>query len=208
MIVLGLTGSIGMGKTEVARMFRSLGVPIFDADDAVHALYAKGGAAVGPIGAAFPEAVIAGTVDRERLSELVVGDEAAIKRLESIVHPLVGTSRNRFMQQAAAAGAKLVVMDIPLLYETGGQDRVDCVAVVSAPHAVQRERVLARPAMTAEKFEAILARQMPDAEKRARADFAIATDTSLAETLQQVRAIVKLLADRQGRIWPADDLLA
>ena len=163
MIVLGLTGSIGMGKSEVAQMFRSLGVRVYDVDAAVHALYVKGAAAVEPIGAAFPEAVIDGAVDRERLSKLVVGDEAAIKRLESIVHPLVGRSRAEFMAEAAAEGAKIVVADIPLLYETGGESRVDCVAVVSAPYEVQRERVLTRPGMTAEKFEAIVARQTPDA---------------------------------------------
>lgn len=205
MIVLGLTGSIGMGKSEVARMFASLGVPVYDADAAVHALYAKGAAAVGPVGAVFPEAVVDGAVDRERLSKLVVGDEAAIRRLESIVHPLVGRSRTDFMARAAAAGAKVVVADIPLLYETGGEHRVDCVAVVSAPHDVQRERVLARPGMSTEKFEAIVARQTPDAEKRTRADFVIATDTSLAETLRQVRDIVKILEARAAPDRPPAD---
>ena len=143
MIVVGLTGSIGMGKSEVAHMFASLGVPVYDADAAVHELYAKGGAAVALIGDAFPPAVVDGAVDRDRLSKLVVGDEAAIKRLESIVHPLVGQSRAGFMAKAAADGAKVVVADIPLLYETGGEARVDYVVVVSAPYRVQRERVLA-----------------------------------------------------------------
>ena len=205
MIVLGLTGSIGMGKSEVARMFRSLGVPVYDADVAVHALYAKGGAAVEPLGAAFPEAVVDGAVDRERLSKLVVGDDAAIKRLEAIVHPLVGHSRAEFMAKAVAGGAEVVVADIPLLYETGGENRVDCVAVVSAPYEVQRERVLARPGMTAEKFESIVARQTPDAAKRARADFVIASDTSLAETLRRVREIVKMLKDRAALERPSVD---
>ncbi len=205
MIVLGLTGSIGMGKSEVARMFRSLGVPVYDADAAVHALYAKGGAAVEPLGAAFPEAVVDGAVDRERLSKLVVGDDAAIKRLEAIVHPLVGHSRAEFMAKAVAGGAEVVVADIPLLYETGGENRVDCVAVVSAPYEVQRERVLARPGMTAEKFESIVARQTPDAAKRARADFVIASDTSLAETLRRVREIVKMLKDRAALERPSVD---
>ena len=205
MIVLGLTGSIGMGKSEVARMFRSLGVPVYDADVAVHALYAKGGAAVEPLGAAFPEAVVDGAVDRERLSKLVVGDDAAIKRLEAIVHPLVGHSRAEFMAKAVAGGAEVVVADIPLLYETGGENRVDCVAVVSAPYEVQRERVLARPGMTAEKFESIVARQTPDAAKRARADFVIASDTSLAETLRRVREIVKMLKDRAALQRPSAD---
>ncbi len=205
MIVLGLTGSIGMGKSEVARMFRSLGVPVYDADVAVHALYAKGGAAVEPLGAAFPEAVVDGAVDRERLSKLVVGDDAAIKRLEAIVHPLVGHSRAEFMAKAVAGGAEVVVADIPLLYETGGENRVDCVVVVSAPYEVQRERVLARPGMTAEKFESIVARQTPDAAKRARADFVIASDTSLAETLRRVREIVKMLKDRAALQRPSAD---
>ncbi len=205
MIVLGLTGSIGMGKSEVARMFRSLGVPVYDADAAVHALYAKGGAAVEPLGAAFPEAVVDGAVDRERLSKLVVGDDAAIKRLEAIVHPLVGDSRAEFMAKAVAEGAEVVVADIPLLYETGGENRVDCVAVVSAPYEVQRERVLARPGMTAEKFDSIVARQTPDAAKRARADFVIASDTSLAETLRRVREIVKMLKDRAALEQPSAD---
>ena len=205
MIVLGLTGSIGMGKSEVARMFRSLGVPVYDADAAVHALYAKGGGAVEPLVAAFPEAVVEGAVDRQRLSKLVVGDEAAIKRLESIVHPLVGHSRAEFMAKAADEGARVVVTDIPLLYETGGERRVDSVAVVSAPYDVQRERVLARPGMTAEKFAAIVARQTPDAEKRARADFVIATDLSLAETLRRVREIVKMLEARAALDRPSAD---
>ncbi len=205
MIVLGLTGSIGMGKSEVARMFLSLGVPVYDADAAVHALYAKGGAAVEPLSAAFPTAVVDGAVDRERLSKLVVGDEAAIKRLESIVHPLVGHSRAEFMAKAADAGAEVVVADIPLLYETGGENRVDCVAVVSAPYEVQRERVLARPGMTAEKFESIVARQTPDAAKRARADFLTASDTSLAETLRRVREIVKMVEGRAAPDRPSAD---
>ena len=205
MIVLGLTGSIGMGKSEVARMFRSLGVPVYDADAAVHALYAKGGAAVEPLGRAFPEAVVDGAVDRECLSKLVVGDEAAIKRLEAIVHPLVGHSRAEFLAKAADDGAAVVVADIPLLYETGGENRVDCVAVVSAPYHVQRERVLARPGMTAEKFAAIVARQTPDAEKRARADFVIASDISLAETLRRVREIVKMLEARAAADRPSAD---
>lgn len=203
MIVVGLTGSIGMGKSEVARMFASLGVPVYDADAAVHELYAKGGAAVAPIGDAFPQAVVDGAVDRDRLSKLVVGDEAAIKRLESIVHPLVGQSRAGFMAKAAADGAKVVVADIPLLYETGGETRVDYVVVVSAPYRAQRERVLARPGMTAAKFEAIVARQTPDEKKRARADFVIATDTSLAETLRRVREIAKILEARAAPDRPA-----
>ena len=198
MIVVGLTGSIGMGKSEVARMFRSVGVPVYDADAAVHELYAKGGAAVGPVGEAFPEAVVDGAVDRDRLSKLVVGDDAAIKRLEAIVHPLVGQHRDRFMAEVREKEEPIVVVDVPLLFETGGEGRVDYVVVVSAPYDVQRQRVLARPGMTAEKFDGIVARQTPDAEKRARADFVIDTNTSLEETLERVRELVALLKSRHA----------
>jgi dephospho-CoA kinase len=195
MILLGLTGSIGMGKSTVAQMFRDEGAPVYDADAAVHALYADGGAAVGPVGAAFPEAIVEGAVDRERLSKLVLNDADALKRLEGIVHPLVGAAQMQFLDDARRAGAPVVVLDIPLLYEKGGEKRVDVVAVVSAPADVQRTRVLARPGMTAEKFESILAKQSPDAEKRARADFIIETGGSLDETRSQVRAVLKALAE-------------
>jgi dephospho-CoA kinase len=193
MILLGLTGSIGMGKSTVGQMFRDEGAPVYDADAAVHALYAEGGAAVGPVGAAFPDAIVDGAVDRERLSRLVLNDADALRRLEAIVHPLVGAAQMQFLEEARRAGAAVVVLDIPLLFEKGGEKRVDAVAVVSAPAGVQRARVLARPGMTVEKFEAILAKQTPDAEKRARADFVIETGGSFDETRAQVRAVLKVL---------------
>lgn len=196
MIVLGLTGSIGMGKSTVGKMFAEEGVPVFDSDAAVHALYAAGGAAAAPVEAAFPGVTVDGAVDREALSRRVVGDEAAIKRLEMIVHPLVRQAQAEFLQTNRDAGTKVVVLDIPLLFESGGAKLVDKVAVVSAAADVQRERVLARPGMTAEKFEAILARQTPDAEKRARADFVIDTGGSLEATRAQARAVLDALREQ------------
>lgn len=196
--VVGLTGSIGMGKSEVAGMFRSLGVPVFDVDGAVHALYVRGGEAVAPIAAAFPGAVADGAVDRERLARLVLGDPERIRKLESIVHPLVRRLQERFIEQARAAGQRLVVLDIPLLFESGSR-LADATVVVSAPADVQRERVLARPNMTEAKFRAILAQQMPDDEKRRRADHVIPTGCSKAETLQAVRDLVTMLTrDAEG----------
>ena len=188
MILLGLTGSIGMGKSTTAAMFASLGAPVYDADAAVHALYAQGGAAVEPVGEAFPGVVSEGAVDRARLGQAVLGDPEALKRLEAIVHPLVGQHRQGFF--AGAAGASVVVLDVPLLFETGGDKNVGAVAVVSAPEVVQRERVLARPGMTPEKLDAILARQMPDADKRARADFVIDTGRGEGVAREQVRVIL------------------
>jgi len=199
MLHLGLTGSIGMGKSTVAAMFRDLGVPVFDADAAVHRLYARGGAAVEPLRAAFPAAIVKDAVDRERLSRLVLGDSAALKRLEGIVHPLVGVERARFLDEARAAGAPFVVLDIPLLFETGGQDRVDAVVVVSAPAQMQAERVLKRPGMTREKFDAILGKQVPDAEKRAGADFVIPTGGELAETREHVARVAREMRQRAIR---------
>lgn len=193
MILLGLTGSIGMGKSTVAQFFAEEGVPVYDADAAVHALYAKGGAAVAPLAAAFPEAIVDGAVDRERLSRAVLGDADAMRRLELIVHPLVAEAQQRFLEKARAGGAWVVVLDIPLLFEKGGEKRVDKVVVVSAPADVQRARVLGRPGMSADKFEAILARQTADAEKRARADFVIETNCPFEETRAQVRAVLAAL---------------
>ena len=193
MLVLGLTGSIGMGKSTTSAMFEAEGVPVYDSDAAVHALYAVGGAAVGPVEAAFPGVVVDGAVDRARLSAAVVGNPEALAKLEAIVHPLVGAHRIGFFEKAKAAGQDIVVLDIPLLYETGGEKKVDKVVVVSAPADVQRARVLARPGMTPEKFEAILARQTPDAEKRARADFVIDTGKGLDHARQQVRDLLTLL---------------
>lgn len=195
MILIGLTGSIGMGKSTVAQMFAEEGAPSFNSDDAVHALYAPGGAAVAPVGAAFPDAIKDGAVDRTALSKLVVNDTPAIKRLEAIVHPLVAQAQQAFLDKQRAAGAKAAVLDIPLLFETGGEKRVDKVVVVSASPEIQRARVLARPGMTAEKFEQLLARQTPDAEKRERADFVIDTGGVLESTRDQVRAVLDALSE-------------
>lgn len=193
MMLVGLTGSIGMGKSTTARLFAEEGTPVYDADAAVHQLYARGGAAVAPLEEEFGDVVVDGAVDRERLSAKVVGDPAAMKRLEAIVHPLVGASRVGFFEAAQAAGADIVVLDIPLLFETGGEKAMAAVVVVSAPAEMQRERVLARPGMTAEKFEAILARQTPDAEKRARADFVIDTSQGVEHARDQVREVLATL---------------
>jgi dephospho-CoA kinase len=201
MLLIGLTGSIGMGKTETAKMFARHGVPVYDADAAVHALYANGGAAVAPIAGAFPEAVTAGAVDRAALSRLVVGKPAAMKRLEAIIHPLVAKAQLDWLAEQAARGVPRVVLDIPLLFETGGEGRVDVVVVASAPEDVQRARVLARPDMSAEKFEAILAKQVPDAEKRARADFVVETDKGFDHAEAQVREILTALEGREGAVW-------
>ena len=195
MILLGLTGSIGMGKTTTARLFEAEGVPVYDADAAVHALYAPGGAAVETVEALFPGVTANGAVDRARLSEKVLNDPAALKRLEAVVHPLAAAARAGFFERAKAARAKVVVLDIPLLFETGGDDQVDAVAVVTAPAEVQRERVLARPGMTEDKLAAILARQMPDAEKRERADFVIDTGRGIEPAREQVRAVLAKLAE-------------
>jgi len=191
--VVGLTGSIGMGKSAVSAMFRKAGVPVWDADAAVHELYAKGGLAVDPVSARFPEAVVDGAVDRDRLSRLVLGNDKAIKDLEQIVHPLVGAHRQDFFATAAADGHRLVVVDVPLLFETGGEARMDRVVVVSASPEQQRERVLARPGMTAGKFEAILARQTPDEVKRERADHVVDTSVTLEETEKAVLDLVEIL---------------
>ncbi|WP_419319336.1 dephospho-CoA kinase [Caulobacter sp. ErkDOM-E] len=193
MIIIGLTGSIGMGKSTTSAMFEAEGVPVYDSDGAVHALYAVGGAAVAPVEAAFPGVVVDGAIDRTRLSAVVMGDPEALKRLEAIVHPLVGADRIGFFEKAAADGKDIVVLDVPLLYETGGDKRVHKVVVVSAPAEVQRQRVLARPGMDAAKLDAILARQLPDAEKRARADFVIDTGQGLEHAHQQVRKILATL---------------
>jgi dephospho-CoA kinase len=195
MILVGLTGSIGMGKSTVAQMFADEGVPSYNADDAVHTMYRQGGVAVGPVGEAFPGAVVDGAIDRERLSKAVLNDADALKRLEAIVHPLVGVMQMTFLQNAREAGAPLVTLDIPLLFEKGGEKRVDVTVVVSAPADVQRERVLKRPGMTPEKFDSILAKQTPDAEKRARADFVIDTGGSLEDTRAQVKAVLAVLKE-------------
>lgn len=192
MIVLGLTGSIGMGKSTTARMFEEEGVPVHDSDAAVHKLYR--GAAVEPIRARFPAAVVDDAVDREKLAAEVLGKPDALRELEKIVHPLVRAETEAFLRKHREAGTKIVVLDIPLLFETHGEGRVDRIVVVSAPAEVQRERVLARPGMTVEKFEAILKRQVPDAEKRARADFVVDTGKGMDAARAQVRDIIGQLA--------------
>lgn len=188
MFVLGLTGSIGMGKSTTAQLFRDEGVPVYDADAAVHELYESDAAP--PIEAAFPGTTAGGIVDRVKLSQRVVGHPEAMKTLEAIVHPLVRKAERHFLQAAAQNGAKIAVLDIPLLFETGGDSRVDAVVVVTAPHEVQRKRVLERPGMTEEKLDALLAKQMPDADKRRRADFIVDTGHGLDHARQQVREIL------------------
>lgn len=196
MIKIGLTGSIGMGKSTVLKMFGDLGAAIWDADAAVHRLYEKDGAAVTRIAEAFPGAVKDGVIDRAALASVVLNDAAAIERLEAIVHPLVWRDREAFMDSAARAGAAAAVLDIPLLFENGMEAFFDAVVVVSAPAAVQRERVLARPGMTAEKLDAILARQTPDEEKRKRADYVVDTGAPLEKTHDAVSEIYKTILDR------------
>ena len=197
--IVGLTGSIGMGKTETAKLFARLGIPVHDADAVVHALYDKGGAAVGSIGEAFPESVKDGRVDRTALAARLAGDEAAFQRLEAIVHPLVRKAERSFLDAAVQRGDGLVVLDIPLLFETEGDARVDAVIVVSAPPEIQRARVLAREGMTLEKLEAIHARQVPDVDKRAKADFVIETDKGLAHAFESVKKIIAQLRERADR---------
>jgi dephospho-CoA kinase len=188
MFVLGLTGSIGMGKSTTARLFAEEGVPVHDADAAVHALYE--GEAVAAVEAAFPGTTREGRVDRALLAQAVVGKPDAMKRLEAIVHPLVAQARDRFLAEARATGAPVVVLDIPLLFETGGDALVDAVVVVSAAPEIQRQRVLERPGMTEEKFEVLLAKQTPDAEKRRRADYIVDSGHGIEQARLQVRDIL------------------
>jgi dephospho-CoA kinase len=188
MRILGLTGSIGMGKSTTAKLFTEAGVPVYDADAAVHKIYE--GEAAPAIEAAFPGTTVGGKVDRAKLSAKVVHDPAAIKQLEQIVHPMLGASRQKFLEEAERSGAPVVVMDIPLLFETGGEKRVDAVVVVSTDPATQRERILARGTMTNEALDAILARQLPDAEKRKRADFVVDTSHGLDPVRTAIRDIL------------------
>ena len=197
MNILGLTGSIGMGKSTVAAMFEEAGVPVFDADAAVHQLQGTGGRLVAHIESAFPGTTGPGGVNRGKLAQQVLGDAAALARLEAIVHPAVAEMRQEFLQQHRAA--PLIVFDIPLLFEKGGGAGLDAVAVVSAPAKLQRERVLARPGMTAEKFEQILRLQMPDAEKRRRADYVIDTGVPHQQTREQVRQLIACLLSGKER---------
>ncbi len=195
MLRVGLTGSIGMGKSTTAQMFREAGVPVLDSDQIVHDLYR--GAAVAPIEAAFPGVTVDGVVDRGRLAAQVLSDPQALKRLEAIVHPLVWAARDEFLNAQEKKGASIVVYDVPLLFETGAEKSVDAIVVVSAPEDVQKARVLARPGMTEEKFAAILAKQVPDAEKRARADFIVHTEKGIDAARREVQAILDELERRR-----------
>ncbi|MEP0235501.1 dephospho-CoA kinase [Roseibium sp.] len=194
MIRIGLTGSIGMGKSTTAQLFAEAGVPGHDADAAVHALYAGHAAVL--IEAEFPGTVIEGRVDRSLLSPLVLGKPEAMKRLEAIIHPLVWEEEQRFLEKARSEGRRVVLLDIPLLFETGGNGRVDASVVVTADASIQRERVLARPGMAVERFEAILAKQMPDAEKRRRAHFLIDTGLGMDAARRSVQAVLRALAGK------------
>ncbi|WID94362.1 dephospho-CoA kinase [Bosea vestrisii] len=200
--LLGLTGSIGMGKSTTSAMFRAAGIPVHDADQAVHDLYS--GVAAAQIEAAFPGTTVDGVVDRAKLSAAVLGRPEALAKLEAIVHPLVRAEEQAFLVQCHRSGASAAVLDVPLLLETGGESRYDAVVVVTAPADVQRKRVLGRPGMTEEKFAAILARQMPDAEKRRRAHFLVDTSLGLVAAERQVRSILNAVAGRFGRVMRAD----
>ncbi len=202
MVILGLTGSIGMGKSTAARMLKGMGVPICDSDAVVHRLLTKGGAAVGAIEAAFPGVVKDGAVDRRALGAAVFGNPMALKRLEAILHPRVQAAQKGFLWQAARRGVKTVCLDIPLLFETSGYRRVDRSVVVTAPFIVQKARVLARPGMTAATFAAILARQMPDVEKRRRADFVVNTGAGRLATRRALLIILDKVKRMRGRRWP------
>lgn len=197
MFVLGLTGSIGMGKSTTAQLFAECGVPVYDADATVHRLYAS--EAVEAIEQAFPGSTGEQGVDRTKLSAQVVGNRQAMQRLESIVHPMLRAHEREFLNAAEKSGAPVAVLDIPLLFETGADSRVDAVVVVSAPHSVQRERILARPGMTADKLAAIMARQMPDADKRARADFVVDTSAGLDSAREQIRHVLAKVATMPRR---------
>jgi dephospho-CoA kinase len=197
MILLGLTGSIGMGKSTTAKLFEEAGVPVYDADATVHRLYE--GEAAPAIEAAFPGTTVNGKVDRNKLSARVVHDPAAMKALEGIVHPMLGTSRQKFLLDAEHSGASVAVVDVPLLFETGGEKRVDAVVVVTTSPEIQRARILARENMTPEKLDAILARQLPDAEKRARADFVVDTSDGLEPVRARIRDILQQAAKMPQR---------
>ena len=197
MFILGLTGSIGMGKSVTASFFREAGVPVHDSDAVVHRLYE--GEAVAPVEAAFPGVTVEGKIDRGKLAERLVGRPEAIKQLEAIVHPLVRAVSDRFVSEHEARGSRVIVLDIPLLFETGGENKVDAVVVVSAPADVQRARVLKRPGMTVQKLDALLARQMSDAEKRARAHFVVDSSRSFDSARAQVHGILRAVASLPGR---------
>lgn len=202
MVILGLTGSIAMGKTTAAGLLRRLGVPVFEADREVHALLARGGAAVPMVAAEFPGLVTDGVVDRSALGQRVFADVQALADLEAILHPLVRRSEQRFLRAAALRRVPLVVLDIPLLLETGGERAVDATLVVSAPAFIQESRVFGRPGMTPERLQAVLGRQMADVEKRRRADFVVPTGMGRRETLRRLKGIVTLMRRQRGRNSP------
>lgn len=193
MKIIALTGSIGMGKSTTAGLFADAGIPVFDSDACVHALYDKGGAAVAPVEAEFPGVTMNGAIDRERLARKLREDETGFARLEAIVHPLVAQARDDFLTKSAQAGHAMALLDIPLLFETGSEDLPDLIIVVSAPDEVRRKRVLERPGMTAEKLDSIIARQIPDSIKRSKADFVIETDKGIDAAREQVDAIIRHL---------------
>tara|TARA_Y100001970_G_scaffold287376_1_gene411892 strand:- start:18382 stop:19056 length:675 start_codon:yes stop_codon:yes gene_type:complete len=201
-IIVGLTGSIGMGKSTAASMFRRMNIPVYDSDMAVHTVLGKGGSAVKSIEVAFPDVVIDGVVDRHALGDRVFGDSAAIEKLECIIHPLVRQRQDWFLKRCGARRVGLAVLDIPLLFEVGLDVRCDASIVVSAPASIQEARVLARPGMTREKFDDIKARQIPDAVKRRRADFVVPSGRGRAETLRHLLRIAKLMRKEAARHWP------
>ncbi len=201
-MILGLTGSIGMGKSTAADSFRRLGVPVHDADKTVHELLAKDGEAAPRIKDLFPEAVKKGTLDRELIARKVFGDAEALARIEEILHPIVRRREQAFLGRAARQGRSLVVLDIPLLFETGGEVRCDAVVTVSAPKFIQQQRVLKRPGMTQERFDTILGRQIPDAEKRRRADFVVLTGLGRDFSLRQILNLVRITSRWRGTKWP------
>lgn len=202
MVILGLTGSIGMGKSTAAEMFRTLHVPVYDSDAEVHRVMAPAGRAVDAVEAAFPGVTVDGGIDRARLRDRVFGDAEALRRLEAILHPMVAEGRGRFLRYCAARRAALVVLDIPLLFETGNDRDCDATLVVSAPRFLQEARVLSRPGMTRETLANILGHQMPDAEKRRRADFVVPSNLGRGVTLRRLKEIVTLLSRRKGTKWP------
>jgi dephospho-CoA kinase len=204
MVIVGLTGSIGMGKSTAVAMLRKMGVPVYDADAAVHALQAPGGVALPPIEAAFPGVVKNGVLDRQALGARVFGNKDALRRLEAIVHPLVGQRQRAFLKRAAMRRAPLVVLDIPLLFEGRGERRVDAVLVVSAPAFLQRRRVMARPGMTADRLDGILRQQVPDSVKRNKATIVIPTGLGVAPTRAALEKAIAGLKARPGRFWPSN----
>lgn len=202
MIVLGLTGSIGMGKSTAAGMLRDLGCPVQDADAVVHELMAKKGAAVGAIDKAFPDVVVDGAVDRQALGAQVFGNEDALKKLENILHPMVERQRNEFLRESAEGGTNIVVLEVPLLFETGGHKKCDKSILITADSDIQKLRVLKRPGMTLTKLESILAHQMPDSEKRKMADYIVDSSEGMEPVLAKLQDIVKLALNETGHCWP------